>query len=212
MTRGTVIYKGRGQAGCEVRLCDLDAGRVVAHATSNGAGDFVIDADVPPRPLIVARCVDQAIGLAGCGETHEPSIPLDVTSGGPVWEVEIEIDGTDEVPPGMRLVLDPIEIHHAPEVWLAAVRAPVDGVTRGGFTARPLAQARAVVALQSGVWRLAAQRIVAVAANASEMRPEPSWVTDEAWVDGDEVEVIDRAVTVKVDHPRHIVLHVTAVG
>ncbi|RKT74649.1 hypothetical protein DFJ66_8016 [Saccharothrix variisporea] len=195
-----------------MRLCDLDAGRVVAHAVSGGDGGFEIDADLPPRPLVVARCVDQAIGLAGGEPTPGLPLDLDVATGGPLWDVRVEIEGADEVPPGLRLVLDPIEVHHAPPVWLAATRAPVDGVTTGGFTARPLTQTPTVVALQSGVWRLAAQRIVAMAANAPGMEPEPSWITDQAWVDGAEVEVVDRAVTVDVDRPRHVVLRVTAVS
>lgn len=212
MIQGTVSYDGRGQAGCEVRLCDQEAGRVVACTVTDEAGGFVVDADLPPRPLVVARCVDEAIGLAGSEPSGELPVRLDIASGGPLWPVAVEVDGAGDVPPGLQLVLEPTEVHHAPEVWLAAIRAPVDGVTRGGFTARPLPRARTVVTLQAGVWRLAAQRVVAVAAAAPGMTPEPSWVTDRAWVDGAEADVVEGTVTITVDRPCRVVLHVSAVS
>jgi hypothetical protein len=204
--RGSVTYEGRGQAHCEVRLCDLDAGEVVAVATTDAAGEFAFEGPSPSHVLVLARCVDEAIGVAGSEPAETEDIELRVESGGALYPVTVEAAANDELPASLDLTLDAVELTDAPELWLSALKIPFAGTMRAGFAARPLAD-RQTVPVQAGRWRIAAQRVVVVTARADGVEPEPSWFTEAATVDGHRVPAVDMAVEVVVAGPLHLVLH-----
>ena len=205
--RGSVTYEGRGQARCEVRLCDLDAGEVVAAATTDAGGTYEIAGPRPAHALAVARCVDQAIGVAGANLAGADDVQLKVESGGTVFPVTVELTAHEELPASLDLTLDAVEIADAPALWLSALKVPFQGVTRAGFASRPLSDHQTVLQVQAGRWRIAAQRVVVTTAHAQGAKPEPSWFTEAATVDGREVPAVDTAVELQVDGPLHVVLH-----
>jgi hypothetical protein len=211
--RGSVMYEGRGQARCEVRLCDLDAGEVVAVATTDAAGHFALEGPPPSRALVLARCVDEAIGVAGA-ELTSPSpsgaddIELRVESGGTLHPLTVEVTAHEEPPASLDLSLDAVELTNAPAVWLSALKVPFGGTTRAGFASRPLRSDRpSVLPVQAGRWRIAAQRVVVITAHSQGTEPEPSWFTEAATVDGRRLPAQDMAVEVVVEGPMHVVLH-----
>ena len=206
--RGSVTYEGRGQARCEVRLCDLDAGEVVAVATTDAAGMFELAGPRPAHALALARCVDEAIGVAGADPAGADDVRLEVESGGTVFPVTVELAAREELPASVDLSLDGLELADAPALWLSALKVPVDGVTRAGFASRSLADRQTVLGVQAGRWRIAAQRVVVTTAQPQGAEPEPSWFTEAATIDGRQVPVIDMAVELHVDGPLHVVLHV----
>ena len=210
--RGSVTYEGRGQARCEVRLCDLDAGEVVAAATTDAGGSYELAGPRPARALAVARCVDEAIGVAGADPAGvdlagADDVQLKVESGGTVFPVTVELTAHEELPATLDLTLDAVEIADAPGLWLSALKVPFQGVTRAGFASRPLSDHQTVLQVQAGRWRIAAQRVVVTTAQAQGAEPEPSWFTEAATVDGREVPAVDMAVELQVDGPLHVVLH-----
>ena len=205
--RGSVTYEGRGQARCEVRLCDLDAGEVVAVATTDTAGDFEFGERTPAKTLVVARCVDEAIGVAGTESPASDHIKLQVESGGAAYPVTVELRGPDGMPASLDLALDALELAEAPEVWLSALKVPFAGTARGGFAARQVTERQTVVPIQAGRWTIAAQRIVVTTAHPQGANPEPSWFTEAATIDGRRVAAVDTAVVLTVEGPMHVVLH-----
>ncbi|HEY6526333.1 MAG TPA: hypothetical protein VIY10_21290 [Solirubrobacteraceae bacterium] len=205
--RGSVTYEGRGQARCEVRLCDLDAGEVVAAATTDAGGRYELAGPRPAHALAVARCVDQAIGVAGADLGGVEDVQLKVESGGTVFPVTVELAAHQELPASLDLTLDAVEIADAPALWLSALKVPFQGVTRAGFASRPLSDQQTVLQVQAGRWRIAAQRVVVTTAQPQGAEPEPSWFTEAATVDGREVPAVDMAVELQVDGPLHVVLH-----
>ncbi len=215
--RGSVTYEGRGQARCEVRLCDLDAGEVVAAATTDAGGRYELAGPRPAHALAVARCVDQAIGVAGADlggadpagadPAGTDEVQLKVESGGAVFPVTVELTAHEELPASVDLTLDAVEIADAPALWLSALKVPFQGVTRAGFASRPLSDQQTVLQVQAGRWRIAAQRVVVTTAQPQGAEPEPSWFTEAATVEGREVPAVDMAVELQVDGPLHVVLH-----
>ena len=205
--RGSVTYEGRGQARCEVRLCDLDAGEVVAVATSDSAGDFEFGERTPAKTLVVARCVDEAIGVAGTESPASDQVTLRMESGGAAYPVTVELRGPEDLPASLDLTLDALELAEAPEVWLSALKVPFAGTTRGGFAARPLTERQTVVPIQAGRWRIAAQRMVVTTAQPQGANPEPSWFTEAATIDGRRVQAVDTEVELRIEGPMHVVLH-----
>jgi hypothetical protein len=205
--RGSVTYGGRGQAGCEVRLCDLDAGEVVAVATTDAAGRFELAGTRPAHALTLARCVDEAIGVAGADPAGDDEVQLEVESGGPVFPVTVELTARTELPASLDLSLDAVELADAPALWLSALKVPFGGVTRAGFASRRLADRQTVLHVQAGRWRIAAQRVVVTTAQPQGAQSEPSWVTEAATVDGQRVAAVDLAVELHVAGPLHVVLH-----
>jgi hypothetical protein len=208
--RGSVTYRGRGQARCEVRLCDLDAGEVVASVTTDAAGGFELTEPRPSHALVLARCVGEAIGVAAAELTgaapDADDIELRVESGGTLFPVTIELTADDELPASLDLTLEAVKLADAPELWLSALSIPFAGTARSGFASRPLSEQRTVLPVQAGRWRIAAQRVVVVTAHGAE--PEPSWFTQAATVDGRRVPAEDMAVEVVVEGPLLVVLHV----
>ncbi|MGZ6637745.1 MAG: hypothetical protein ACXVHL_29920 [Solirubrobacteraceae bacterium] len=205
--RGSVTYEGRGQTHCEVRLCDLDAGEVVAVATTDAAGEFAFEGPSPSHALVLARCIDEGIGVAGTEPAGTEDIELRVESGGTLYPVTVEVAANDELPASLDLTLDAVELTDAPELWLSALKVPFGGTTQAGFAARPLADRQTVIPVQAGRWRIAAQRVVVVTARVDGVEPEPSWFTEAATVDGRRVPAVDMAVEVVVEGPLHVVLH-----
>jgi hypothetical protein len=203
--RGSVTYEGRGQAGCEVRLCDLGAGEVVAVATTDAAGTFELAEPTPSHALALARCVDTAIGVAGAEPSTTEPIELRVESGGALHPVTVEVTAREELPASLDLTFDALALAEAPELWLSALRVPFAGTARAGFASRPLAERRTTIPLQAGRWTIAAQRVVVVTAHGA--APEPSWFTEAATVEGRPVPVVDMAVELQVRGPLHVVLH-----
>ena len=216
--RGSVTYEGRGQARCEVRLCDLDAGEVVAVATTDTAGRFELAAPRPAHALALARCVDEAIGVAGAEPGGpapggaEPAgaddVRLEVESGGTVFPVTVELTAREELPVSLDLSLDAVELAEAPALWLSALKVPFEGVTRAGFASRSIADRQTVLGVQAGRWRIAAQRVVVTTAQPQGAEPESSWFTEAATIDGRRVAAVDLAVELQIDGPLHVVLHV----
>jgi hypothetical protein len=207
--RGSVTYEGRGQARCEVRLCDLDAGEVVAVATTDAAGRFELAAPRPAHALALARCIDEAIGVAGADPAGDDDVELEVESGGTVFPVTVELAAREALPARLDLTLDAVELADAPALWLSALKVPFQGVTRAGFASRPLSDRQTVVGVQAGRWRIAAQRVVVTTAQPQGAEPEPSWFTEAATIDGRRVAAVDLAVELQVDGPLHVVLHLT---
>jgi hypothetical protein len=203
--RGSVTYQGRGQARCEVRLCDLDAGEVVTAATTDAGGRFEFAGQAPSHALVVARCVDEGIGVAGTEPAGADEIALRVESGGTLHPITVEVAADDKLPASLDLTLDAVELADAPELWLSALTVPFGGTTRAVFASRPLPDRQTVIPIQAGRWRIAAQRVVVVTAHGAE--PEPSWFTEAATVDGRPVPAVDMAVEVVVEGPLHVVLH-----
>jgi hypothetical protein len=207
--RGSVTYEGRGQARCEVRLCDLDAGEVVAVATTDAAGRFELAAPRPAHALALARCIDEAIGVAGADPAGDDDVELEVESGGTVFPVTVELAAREALPERLDLTLDAVELADAPALWLSALKVPFQGVTRAGFASRPLSDRQTVVGVQAGRWRIAAQRVVVTTAQPQGAEPAPSWFTEAATIDGRRVAAVDLAVELQVDGPLHVVLHLT---
>jgi hypothetical protein len=185
--RGLVSYEGRGQAGCEVRLCDLAAGQVVAVTSSDAAGGFGFEPAPPPSTLLVARCADEAIGLAGAQpEPGADEIELALESAGEVHPVSVAVRsaGSESPPPDLTLALQALTLAQAPDVWLAAARIPAAGVTRRWFAAPSIATAEpSVLRIQAGRWSVHGQHIAVVTAHAPGLEPR-SWAVAEALVDG----------------------------
>jgi hypothetical protein len=205
--RGSVTYEGRGQGRCEVRLCDLDAGEVVAVATTDAVGRFEIEGPTPGHALALARCVDEAFGVAGAEAPATDPVELRVESGGALHRVTVEVTAQQELPGSLDLTLDALALAEAPELWLSALKVPYAGTARGGFASRPLADRATVLPVQAGRWRIAAQRIVVTTAQPQGADPEPSWFTEAATVDGRRVPAVDTAVELTVEGPMHVVLH-----
>lgn len=207
--RGSVTYEGQGQVRCEVRLCDLDAGEVVAVATTGAEGTFELAGPTPSHALVLARCVDGAIGVAAAeladGDAATDDVELRVESGGALYPVTVEVTSQEELPASLDLTLDALELAEAPELWLSALKIPFAGTTRAGFAARPLAERQTVIPVQAGRWRIAAQRVVAVTAHGG--APEPSWFTEAATIDGRRVQAVDTEVELRIEGPMHVVLH-----
>jgi len=181
---GHVSYAGSPQPGAHVLLADPAGQRLLAQASSSEAGRFALEAgELPSGALVLAKCSNDAVGLAVAEAGAGTELTLGLEARGPFWPLTVEVAG-DDLPEELELMLVPRALEAVPDEWLWLLSLPVDGVVYGGFAVRPLRGGSLTLPVQAGRWLISAQRLVAFAAYSPDVEPPRSWQTVAAEVGG----------------------------
>jgi hypothetical protein len=208
MLEGHVSHEGSPQPGAQVLLADPARQRLLARASSGADGRFALEVDEPPASAVVlARCTQDAIGLAVADVEPGAELELALEERGPLWPLTVHVSG-DELPDELELTLLPLALDGLTEETLWLLWLPVDDVVHGGFAARPLPRGGLTLPVQAGSWLVSAQRLVAFAARAPGLEPPSSWVTLGAEVDDRPLERQPEGFLVDLHGPTTVTLDI----
>jgi len=203
MADGRVLHRGTPQAGCRVVAGDEETGKVVAHAVTDAAGAFHLDAG---GDLVVAICATDALGVVAASG---PQLELELTSVAPTHPVTVRLTGEDVpdwVRPQVRLM--PLAVGSLDGRVLRWITAPVDGLSE-----RALARIEGrefTRELQAGRWWIAAAAFEERSVRAAD-QPEPrSWTATRAsTADGTALSPARNGFELPVDGPLEVTLELT---